>query len=751
MVVNHSETPDAAVEARHLAKPSREPPPSEVERLSSSAMDQTVRSDSPSRAATYVAGSRWARTEGQLDQQRAAERSVTPVPSEQGDPMSTRGPAPWSRWWTAVEAGESITPMQLNFDAEPLLDDDATILERLDRVPLAQLLVTVAHLTGEFELLADEFRPDPSKVQMMGDDTYPPEQVERAHGLITAALSRFRDGGSKPAPQPAPEQLKMLIEFLAGPLDDAYLELFAEELALGGTDLREPTWRVSEIAPDRPMTVAVIGAGMSGIVSAYRLRQVGAHVQIFEKNADAGGTWLENSYPGCRVDVPNHFYSYSFAQTPHWPQFYSTQPVLFDYFRTCVASLGLTDAISFSHEVEEAAWSDDDHLWTLTIRDPDGKRSHFQAQALVSAVGQLNRPSFPDIPGMESFEGPSFHSARWEHDVDIEGKKVAVIGSGASAVQFIPWLAERAEHLTIYQRTPPWLVPVFNNHDNLPDNLQWVLRHFPEYARWDRLGIFSRLQEGQLPQTTVDPDWDLTSGSVSAKNDHVRQQLTSYYEFLFPDPVLRAKVQPAYPFGAKRMVIDSGTYSSALKAPNVTLETTPIAAVTPSGMLLEDGRLIDHDVIIYGTGFQASDFLTPMRVTGRNGLDLHETWGGDARAHLGLTIPGFPNLFLMYGPNTNIVVNGSIIYFSECQAHYITQSLRMLLETGAEAMDCRPEVNDAYNERIDEATSQRAWGVSNVSTWYKNKLGRVTQNWPFNLFDYWDQTRAVNPDEYELL
>jgi 4-hydroxyacetophenone monooxygenase len=369
---------------------------------------------------------------------------------------------------------------------------------------------------------------------------------------------------------------------------------------------------------------------------------------------------------------------------------------------------------------------------------------------IVSAVGQLNRPSFPDIEGMDTFEGKSFHSARWDHDVEFEGKSVGVIGSGASAVQFIPFLAERAESLTVYQRTPPWLLPIANYHDDLPSSHRWLLRHVPEYARWDRLALFSRLQEGLLPRTVVDPEWDLSSGSVSAKNEEIRQALTSYFEFVFPDPVLRAKVVPTYPFGAKRMVVDSGVYSNALQSDNVTLETETIAEISTGGITLQDGRAIAHDVIVYGTGFQASRFLTPMRIVGRGGVDLHARWGGDARAYLGLTVPGFPNLFLMYGPNTNIVVNGSIIYFSECQAHYIAESLRLLLESDATAMDCRPEVHDAYNVTIDAATNARAWGASDVSTWYKNEFGRVAQNWPFNLFEYWRLTKDVDGNDYVL-
>ena len=641
--------------------------------------------------------------------------------------------------------------MRLDFDAQPISDDDRTLRTRLDGVPLAPLVAAVAHLTGEHTLLAEDLRPDPSKIVMMVDDGYTPEQLGRGRDLVADALIRFRNGGCKPGPEPTPDQLRRLIEFVSGPLDDDHLRLFSEELALGGIDHRAPSWRASEVAPGRSVKVAVIGAGMSGIAAAQRLRQAGCSVHIYEKNGDVGGTWLENSYPGCRVDVPNHLYSYSFAQSPHWPQFNSTQPVLFDYFRSCVAEFDLEDAISYRHEVEEAIWDDEQCVWSLRIRNAAGAVSVSEVNVVVSAVGQLNRPSFPDIPGIDSFEGPSFHSARWEDSVAFEGRRVGVIGSGASAVQFIPWLADRAAHLTVYQRTPAWILPIANYHDDLPSNLRWVLRHVPEYARWDRLALFSRLQEGLLPRTVVDPDWDISSGSVSAGNDEIRQGLTSYYALAFPDPALRSKVLPSYPFGAKRMVIDSGVYSSALQAPNVTLETGAIAGIVPSGVVMHDGRTVEHDIIVYATGFQASRFLAPMRIVGRGGVDLHARWAGDARAHLGLTVPGFPNLFLMYGPNTNIVVNGSIIYFSECQAHYITESLRLLLEKDAAAMDCRPEVHDAYNVMIDTATRARAWGASDVSSWYKNEHGRVAQNWPFNLFDYWQRTRAVDPDDYVLL
>jgi 4-hydroxyacetophenone monooxygenase len=642
--------------------------------------------------------------------------------------------------------------MRLDILSEPITDDDDEIRRRLVDVPIPQLVAAVAQLTGEYTLLRDDFRPDPSQPTTLFDDGYQAETRSAAGDAVAAALIRFRERGSVKAPPPTPALLRELIEFVvaADSLEEDYLTLLQEELALEGSDPRLPEWTLDTLAPGEAFSVAIIGAGMSGIVAAHRLNQAGVTVRVYEKNDDVGGTWLENSYPGCRVDVPNNFYSYSFAQTAHWPQFHSTQPILLDYFRSCVEEFDLADLISFRTEVVDARWDQPSQLWTLRIRDADGVESLHFANAVVSAVGQLNRPHLPEIQGIDRFAGPAFHSARWDHDSDVAGKRVAVIGTGASAVQFIPWLAEQAAELTIHQRTPAWLVPVPEYMDDVSPNIRWLLTHCPQYARWDRLSTFHRLQEGSLPQSVVDPDWDLSRGSVSAANDMLRERLTQYYEMAIPDPKLRAKLLPDYPFGSKRMIVDNGVYTQTLQRPDVTLETGTVAAITSSGVDMTDGRQLEYDVLIYATGFQASSFLTPMRVIGRDGLDLHDCWDGDAKAYLGMTIPHFPNLFLMYGPNTNIVVNGSIIYFSECAARYITDSVRMLLEHKAGSMDCRPEIHEDYNNRIDAATEQRAWGVANVHTWYRNQHGRIAQNWPFNLYEYWQLTRAPEPLDYVL-
>jgi 4-hydroxyacetophenone monooxygenase len=640
--------------------------------------------------------------------------------------------------------------MRLNPSAEPIDGDDAEIRAALDDADVPALLTAVAQITGDLSILRDDVRPDPTRM-LEPDAGYTPEQLSTARDRAAAALARYRDGGSVPAPAPDGATLHALLAFLAGgSVEDDYVPLLTEELALDGEDFRRPTWTKDEIAPDTPFTVAIVGAGMSGIAAAHRLSQVGVPYVIFEKNADVGGTWFENVYPGCRVDVPNHLYSYSFAQTGEWPEFFSSQDVLLDYFRSCADQYGVREHVRFGTEVLSADFRDGDETWVVRVRGADGAEESHEVQALVSAVGQLNRPSFPAIAGRDRFAGDSFHSAQWDDDIDLDGRRVAVIGTGASAAQFIPVVAERAAELTIYQRTPPWLIPTPNYTDELPDGLRWLLRHVPAFARWDRLWWFWRTHEGLLPMAVVDPDWQPQDRSVSAANDMVRELFTAYLQMEFPDAELFRKVLPAYPPIAKRVVRDNGIWARTLTRDNVELVTDPIAEITEKGVRTADGMEREAEVLIYGTGFQASRFLTPVKVRGRGGLDLHEWWDGEARAYLGLTVPGFPNLFLMYGPNTNIVINGSIIYFSECEAHYIVESVRMLLEAGARSMDCRRDVHDRYNERIDAANRAMAWGASTVSSWYKNESGRVAQNWPFSLLEFWQQTRDPDPSDYEF-
>jgi 4-hydroxyacetophenone monooxygenase len=636
-------------------------------------------------------------------------------------------------------------------EVEPIVASDDEIRAALEQAEIPPLLPALAYVTGDLSLLRDDLRPDPALV-MLPQGGLSADQQAAARAVALDVLVRFRDDGCRPAPPPD-DDLVRIMEYAVGGTDMAdYVPLLSEELALRGEDPRGPAWRKSEIAPDTEFRVAIIGAGMSGLLAAHRLHQAGVDFVVIEKNAEVGGTWFENSYPGCRVDNPNHNYSYSFAQRHDWPYHFSSQDVLLDYFRRCARDFGLRDTIRFDTEVVSASWSEPEARWTLRVRDGDGREHTIEADSVISAVGQLNRPSFPPIEGRESFAGPSFHSAQWDHNVTLPGKRVAVIGTGASAVQFVPEIAETVDRLVVFQRTPPWFGPTPEYHDEVPAGLKWLYAHVPSYSEWNRFWIFWRMGDGALPGARVDPDWDGAGRSVSAANDLMRAMFTAYIEGQFADrPDLLPKVLPTYPPAAKRVLRDNGIWARTLKRDDVELVTEPIREITPTGVVTADGTTYPVDVIVYGTGFQAQRFLAPMTITGRGGIDLHEQWHGDARAYLGITVPGFPNLFCLYGPNTNIVINGSIIFFSECEVRYVLACIELLLRGRHRALDVRKDVHDEFNEQVDTENRNMAWGWSDVNSWYKSDSGRIAQNWPFSLLEFWQRTLRPDPADYELL
>lgn len=638
--------------------------------------------------------------------------------------------------------------MSLARTIPPITASNEEIRAKLEDADLPSLLPTLAYITGDLSLLKPELRIDPALIAEPEQAGLTPEQQSAIRDLAAEALGRFRDSGATTVDDDA--DLQTIVEFLAGgvPMDD-YMTMLVEELALHGNDLRAPQWTREQLAPGRPFHVAIVGSGMSGIIAAYRLKQAGIDYTIFEKNDDVGGTWKENTYPGCRVDIPNHYYSYSFAQRDDWPFFYSPRSELHAYFRRCVDEFGIRDHVVLNTEVSSMVFDETSGRWTLELAGPDGETT-FTADAVISAVGQLNRPQYPAIEGRDSFAGPAFHSAEWDHGVDLAGKRVGVIGTGCSAAQFGPIVAEEAGALEIFQRTPNWQFPVPIYHETVPDNFQWLLVHIPAYREWYRFWLFYKSAETLRPIAEVDPNWPDQSRSVSELNDFMRQQLTEAIEAQYQDrPDLLSKVVPQYPPAAKRIIVDNGAWAAMLHRDNVTLTDTGIDKIVPEGVVTTDGRLHEFDVLIYGTGFQPSRFLTPMKVVGQGGADLHGTWDGDARAYLGTTVPGFPNFFILYGPNTNIVVNGSIIWFSECEVRYVTDVLRATFAGGHRAMTVRQDVHDAYNEEIDAENLRMVWGVSTVSSWYKSASGRVAQNWPFPLLEFWKRTRAVDEADYE--
>lgn len=633
---------------------------------------------------------------------------------------------------------------------EPITEEDGFIEAALRDAEIPALLPAIAQATGDLSILREDVRPDPSDL-LGAQGGLTEEQLDTARALALDALRRFRDAGSKPAPAPTQEQLERMITYTAGSVMGVEdVPFLTEQLGLLG-DAASPGWHKDAVAPDLDFTVAVIGAGISGLAAAYRLQQAGVPYVILEKDSDVGGTWHENVYPGCRVDVANHLFSYSFAQRLDWPQHFSTQEVIHQYLQTFARENGIYDHIRFKTEVISAEFQEADGRWRLRVQPAGGPEEMLDANAIVSAVGQLNRPSFPDIPGRDSFEGPSFHSAQWDQKSDVTGKTVGVIGTGASALQLIPIVAEQASEVLIFQRTPPWLAPTPDYHDQVAPGQNWLLHHVPSYSEWYRFWLFCTYAEGLLPSVTVDPAWPRDGLAVSGANQEARDGLVAYLEEQFAGrPDLLEKVIPAYPPGAKRMLRDNGVWARTLKRDNVRLITDPIVRITEDGVETREEGAHRLDTLVLATGFQASRFLMPMKVIGRGGADLHEQWGGDARAYLGMTVPAFPNLFCLYGPNTNIVVNGSIIFFSECSVTYILDAIRQLLTTGQHTLECREDVYWQYNREVDEANRLMAWGASSVNSWYKNALGRVSQNWPYSLREYWQRTKTAEPSDFNF-
>ncbi len=628
--------------------------------------------------------------------------------------------------------------------AEAILPDVRTLTEVMTEAHVPSLAVALVHLTGDMDLLRSLTRP----VYKVGDATggLPEDQIARIRRGVVAALQAPREGSN----HLPPAALREMMNFIAGTdIPERYLPFLLEELAIDGENARGKVPEIA-VADERKQgfRVLIIGGGMSGMLSAIQLEKAGIPYVIVEKNRQFGGTWYENAYPGCRVDSPNHLYGYSF-EAADWPQFYSTRDVLFDYFRRCAEKYGLHRHARLGSTVEEAIYDERRCRWSVRIRDGEGRAEVLEANAIISAVGQLNQPRYPEIEGRESFAGPSFHSARWNQDCDLRGKRVAVIGSGASAFQFLPEIAPQTDRLFLFQRSAPWLAPAPDYHRDVPAGKQWLLRNLPYYKTWYRFWLFWMLTDGLYASVTRDPAWQGPPNAIGPLNDNLRLLLTQHISSQTGDDrELLRQVLPTYPPGGKRMLRDNGTWIATLKRPNVEIVSTPIRRITPHGLAMRDGREIPVDVVIYGTGFHASDFLSGIKVVGRGGVELHLRWDGTARAYLGMTIPGFPNLFCLYGPNTNIVVNGSIIFFSECSVRYILGCLKLLLERGRAALECREEVHDAYVARIDQANERMAWGAPQVSSWYKNKQGRVTQNWPFPLVDYWTATLAPDPADF---
>ncbi len=482
----------------------------------------------------------------------------------------------------------------------------------------------------------------------------------------------------------------------------------------------------------RPLSVAILGAGAAGLCMAIKLRNAGIdNITILEKGPSVGGTWRDNTYPGSGCDVPSMLYSYSFEPKADWSRKFAGQAEIVDYFEGVARKYGLMPHIRFNTEVTEARFDEEAGLWR--IRTATGEE--FAANVLVSGVGQLNRPAFPKIDGLDAFKGAAFHSARWDHAVDLTGKNVAVIGNGASAIQFVPEIAPKVGKLTIFQRTPNWCVPKADRP--FTEREKKLFRAFPLLVRAQRWLTWIMLERNFLA---------FTQGSWFGKlfEKASKKELEAHIK----DPELRRKLTPDYPAGCKRILLTNDWFP-ALARPNVAVETSHIARVTENAVVTEDGVSHPADVIIYATGFESTDFLAPMKVVGRGNADLNEVWARGAEAHRGVAVAGFPNFFMLYGPNTNLGHN-SIIFMIECQANYIAQCVQALQNGKLRYIDVRKEAMAEFNAALQKDMQKTVWAAG-CSSWYKTADGKVTNNWSSFTARYWWQMRHPDFAEYALV
>jgi len=476
------------------------------------------------------------------------------------------------------------------------------------------------------------------------------------------------------------------------------------------------------------MRIAVIGAGFGGLAAAIELKKAGFDdILVLEKGDDVGGVWRENTYPGAACDVPSPFYSYSFEPNPRWPHRFSRQPAILDYVRDVADKYDVRRHVRFGVEVLGARYDDDAGTWTVELSDGEP----IEVDVLVPAVGQLSRPAYANIPGREDFAGASFHSATWDHDVDVTGKRVAVIGTGASAIQFVPELQPQVARMTVFQRSSPYIIP-------RPDRAFSPLHH----KVFERAPVTELVERGTWYGVVeaLSVAWvysrPLARAVKAVSRAHMKRQTRR-------KPGLFEKVWPDYPVGCKRILF-SNNYLPALAEPNVDLETTPIERITESGVVTSDGVEHPADVLIWGTGFKATEFLAPMTITGSGGRDLQEEWAEGAHAYYGMTVPDFPNLLMMYGPNTN-TGGGSIIYFLEAQARYLADYVSHIAKTGR-PQQVRREVEQAHDEHVQGRLSDSVW--SQCSSWYRTESGRITTNWPLLGIEYKAKAK-FDPAHYE--
>ncbi|BBZ36380.1 flavin-containing monooxygenase [Mycolicibacterium confluentis] len=625
--------------------------------------------------------------------------------------------------------------------------DPQELREHLTRADAGVLVAVLVQLTGDasaVDRFADRisFVPDPPEQAGVTD----PETLETLVGEVIDALSA-------PRPQDAPafDDADLFARIAPLALGTAvapeYVELLLEQ---GGFHPSQPVLpRTAALPTD--FKVVIVGAGMAGMAAALECAAAGIDYEIFDRNDEVGGTWYTAVYPGIGVDTPSAYYSLSRDINAAWSSYYPQGAEYQKYLEAVAHKNGLREHVRFGTEVEALWWDDERNQWQVHAVGPDGARDVSYANVVIPAAGYLNRPRWPDLPGRSSFDGVSVHSAEWDPDLDLNGKRVAIIGAGCTAVQIVDACVDDVEHLTVFQRQPHWVAPRKRLSDDVPDHRRWLNAHIPFYANWNRLKSFWGTADNNHPVILRDPEWAADHLSISPANDVLLQMCLDYIDRVFgAGSELAKKVTPDFaPYG-KRIIRDPGGYYAALAKAHVDVEADEPARVNERGIVTQDGRQIDLDVIIYATGYHL-DFLSTIDIRGRKGLRLSEVWGNSPSAYRGGMVPGFPNMFISSAPNYSPGHGAGHNFGVEVMVHYVMECLQLMAQRDAATIEVTPEACEGYVRQIDDAMANTVWcHTPTAHTYYRSGGGRIVTAFPFRLIDVWQSHRTPIEEDLNL-